>query len=783
MAAKMGSTYEGLADSDIVYINGREYWIAPKSIRFLEISGDAVQTSTELYDHVEGILAMDTYTGELVDLSSKFGIDENYPIYFGEHESERFLTQQYGYYDEDMEGAYDSDVLLGTEWSKGIENNKYVYEGDPDGTLTGIEAFWKTMDLGLYSYAFQEGKHPYLINRNVKTRVENILLPQLRIDNDPYIVFDIVNRKMYYAVSIYTRITIGSYSKSPILRFLGVCLIDVKDGVMKFYQNPTLKKKSDPTYPLWKIYLSKYSWKATPTWLRNQLRYPEELFELQLEANYIYHVQDSTTWKREDDFHERPENGDLFYIETDLGDGIEYVGIDLVEYKGQEAKTLAGMYVIRHGEHFGEAIFYHTRAASENLIGPKTARDTYESDATQEISLIADHRHGNTLLYPFGDSIYYYVPTYSTAGDLQQLKLAGFVEAFTREVGYGDDAKEAFEALGIVATDSPGSFTLSSNAETPVESNGLFNLTWTASEYADSYSIYSHDSAISEINNSLTLEAKEISALTHQISEFTNGTYYYIVEATNAYGTITSDWINVTVEFPHPGAFTLSSNAETPVESDGLFNLTWTASEYADNYSIYSYDSAISEINTSLTLEAKEISALTHQISEFTNGTYYYIVEAINAYGTITSNWINVTVGIPHTISYQFEMEETMIYPDDLARFRIEIENYNTNLTANGHVVKVNLSLYIDKALNVNFTILGPPTYSPVANSTFVYGSFAGVNFTLINDTFFSGEGQILSGFVNCTAGDINIHFKWSLIIDGEVVYVSDEKIITVLKE
>ncbi|MHA1391847.1 MAG: UPF0182 family protein, partial [Promethearchaeota archaeon] len=283
---------------------------------------------------------------------------------------------------------------------------------------------------GLFAYAFQT-EHQYLINRNVRNRVSEILLPQLRIDNDPYLVFNMAQGKMYYAVSIYTYINVGSYAKFPILRFLGISLVDVISGEMTFYQNPTLDTSNDPTYPLWKIYVDQYNWQATPTWLEDQLRYPEDLFELQLEANYIYHVQNSVSWRRADDFHERPEDGDLFYIETDLGDGIEYIGLDLVEYKGLTATLLAGMYVIRHGAHFGEAIFYYTRDSGVNLIGPKTARETYGSEATQEISLISGARNGNTLIYPIGGSIYYYIPTYSTAGSLQQLKLAGFVMEVT----------------------------------------------------------------------------------------------------------------------------------------------------------------------------------------------------------------------------------------------------------------------------------------------------------------------------------------------------------------
>ncbi|MFX0011487.1 MAG: hypothetical protein ACFE9R_14335, partial [Candidatus Hermodarchaeota archaeon] len=200
LAASIGSTFEGLADSDIIYINNKEYWVAPKTVRFSEITGDAVQTNTELYDHVEGFLAMDTFTGDLVNVTQSFNITENYPIFFGESESERYLEATLGYYEEGSLGAYDSDILLYTDWAEGIPKNQFRYEGRPDGTLYGLEGFWKTLSIGLFAYAF-ESKHQYLINRNVKSRIEDILLPQLKIDSDPYLVFNMNQGKMYYAVS------------------------------------------------------------------------------------------------------------------------------------------------------------------------------------------------------------------------------------------------------------------------------------------------------------------------------------------------------------------------------------------------------------------------------------------------------------------------------------------------------------------------------------------------------------------------------------------------------
>jgi len=591
LAASIGSTFEGLADSDIVYINNKEYWVAPKTVRFSEIAGDAVQTNTELYDHVEGFLAMDTFTGDLVNVTLTFNITENYPIFFGESESARYLEQTLGYSETGSLGAYDSDILLNTEWAEGIPNNQFTYEEEPDGTLTGLEGFWKTLNIGLFAYAF-ESEHEYLINRNVISRVHQILLPQLRIDSDPYLVFDMTKGKMYYAVSIYTHINVGSYAQFPILRFLGVSLVDAVTGEMSFYENPSLETSGDPTSPLWKIYLTKYDWQPVPDWLKAQLRYPEDLFELQLEANYKYHVKNAQTWKRGDDFHERPEDGNLFYIETDLGEGIEYIGLDLVEYQGQTATLLAGIYVVRHGDHFGEAIFYYTRDSGVNLIGPKTARETYGSEATQELTLISGARHGNTLIYPLGGSIYYYIPTYSTAGSLQQLKLAGFVEAFVRNVGYGENAQDAYNNLN-----------------------------------------------------------------------FTDGE-------------TTSDF----------------------------------------------------------------------------------------------------------TISYNFEMENSMGYPGDPANFEITLQNFDTNFSAPGLDVELNLSVYSSTSINVNYSLILPPDMYPIESATFIDGDYTGVNFTLIDTTMYFGEGIVLNGLLNTTKGNVIIYFKWTLIVDGTIFYESQENLISVIE-
>ncbi|MFX1345068.1 MAG: ABC transporter substrate-binding protein, partial [Promethearchaeota archaeon] len=95
-----------------------------------------------------------------------------------------------------------------------------------------------------------------------------------------------------------------------------------------------------------------------------------------------------------------------------------------------------------------------------------------------------------------------------------------------------------------------------------------------------------------------------------------------------------------------PGPFVLNSDAGTP-DTNGDFNLAWTLSDGAINYTVYQYDNYITAINGSLTLLANEITDLTLPLNGYSNGIYYFIVVAHNEYGDTLSNCISVVVSLP----------------------------------------------------------------------------------------------------------------------------------------
>lgn len=98
--------------------------------------------------------------------------------------------------------------------------------------------------------------------------------------------------------------------------------------------------------------------------------------------------------------------------------------------------------------------------------------------------------------------------------------------------------------------------------------------------------------------------------------------------------------------FNPPNAFVLTSDADI-LDIDGSFNLNWIASVGADDYSIYTHDSLITDINGSITLLYESLTNYSIPISGLTQGVYYYVAVAYNETGYYLSNSLKITVGLP----------------------------------------------------------------------------------------------------------------------------------------
>ena len=92
-----------------------------------------------------------------------------------------------------------------------------------------------------------------------------------------------------------------------------------------------------------------------------------------------------------------------------------------------------------------------------------------------------------------------------------------------------------------------------------------------------------------------------------------------------------------------PDDFYLTSDAESS-EFDNSFNLSWTNSYGADNYSILYYNHFIYEFNDSLSILVDQSAISPHrvQMPNMNDGTLYFVIIAYNESGYTLSNCISV---------------------------------------------------------------------------------------------------------------------------------------------
>ncbi|MBD3195607.1 MAG: hypothetical protein GF317_11155, partial [Candidatus Lokiarchaeota archaeon] len=224
----------------------------------------------------------------------------------------------------------------------------------------------------------------------------------------------------------------------------------------------------------------------------------------------------------------------------------------------------------------------------------------------------------------------------------------------------------------------PGPLSLTSNATNP-DQDGNFTLSWTESEKADNYTLYTHNNYITHINESLTTILDQTNDLELFFSINTSGSYYYIVQAFNENGNSTSNCLKVTLELP-PEAPILTSNATDP-DQDGNFTLFWSNTFRADNYTIYNYTTPITSINDSLGIVAKEISELNYTITNWIEGNHYFVVVANNSFGMTMSNCINIWVLFPPE---SFVLDTNATSPDIDGFFGL---NWSESIGANTYSV------------------------------------------------------------------------------------------------
>jgi len=432
MINRIGSNWMNLADSDIIYVNGREYWVAPTTILYPSTDWISVHL---IYTHTSRIIVIDSHSGEYVNITDVFGVSEEPPIYYGE--------------------GFGNPVYVNVRGFNEVEN--ISYPGEPDYVLSGWRRTLWFLLQGQLGFAFSppQDEIEMLYNRDVLKRVGDILIYGLKVDPDAYLVSD--GERVYYAVQVYIDYPMHSgFAASNYLRYFAVVLVDVEDGTMKGYV------VGEPDGFLVDFYTRYYSeWKPitdpSAEWLRPQLRYPEALLGKpghpgQLDVDFVFHVDEPFAWRSGSEFYERPLGTEVLYVLFVDENRTRFVGIQIVEYKMSESKNLAAVYLAYGGERLGEIVLYEAPPGAQ-LLGPTSAVESLKANQEVQVKLNLygypeTSSLGNILLYPIGGRLYYFIPLYVRGAVMATMPQIGIVDASSGSlVAMGSDAAEAYYNL------------------------------------------------------------------------------------------------------------------------------------------------------------------------------------------------------------------------------------------------------------------------------------------------------------------------------------------------
>nr|MDO8088460.1 UPF0182 family protein [Candidatus Sigynarchaeum springense] len=704
---RINTPYETKDDTDIIMLNDSEYWVAPRSFY---PDADAFGTAINLhvrYTNTQGFVAMDAHTGKYLQTSEYlpiFGVNNSYPFYFGE-------------------GSRQDLLLHIPKWTEVHGQN---YSAQPDAILGGYLGSLKVLGMSTDFIALMNQDIKFLHRTNIFDRVEGMLLPYMYMDQDPYLVFNNVDHRVYYSVPLYISIPGFTYFKTDYKRFVGWVILDVYSGEMEFYRSPTLDEQAelDSLISFARVYVDTaiYPWQnstAVPGWLRPQLRYPENFYESQLETDYTYHVTDWRIWHDKSDFFDRPADGDLYYVMMDLGEGLEFVGVELV-VPTSGTTTLAGMYVLRNKwDHFGQTIFYRT-PTGKTLIGPKTAEQTFITNPgiSSDLTLVRGMDTGNILLYEFAGSLYYVVPIYTTTGKLQDLRYVGLVNGFKEtEVVWSDTAKGAFDKIAALHEQQapPADFQINCTGPTSVKTPSLANV-------------------------SLVVQ-NTIANISIPPQTFTVSMY--------AYSTSSSLLVN-----------------NTPSTPSLLNDTAYPALGTCNNFSLGTWSLAPTEgrgITVQLNMSLGNFSARNvpyRFVATLPNGTRFS--SALNSVTFLSPSYTASNVS-GAGVTLGFTLPAAVVKPNS-ANMVLSVKNDDTNFGNPAVNVKVNLTLY-----SVNGTVT-VPGIGGITGTSFTsdpwYPGIDGKTYTVINRTLAPQETRIITIQVDLNmAGSTRVELVYRLFL------------------
>ncbi|MBE3127572.1 MAG: UPF0182 family protein [Candidatus Atribacteria bacterium] len=356
------------------------------------------------------------------------------------------------------------------DYPKGDDNVYSTYAGNGG---VAVSSLWRRI---LFSIKYSDPQillttnftreSRIMIYRNIQERV-NKVAPFLGYDQDPYMVIS-KEGKLFWIQDAYTISSNYPYSTplaTPLKGYFNYIrnsvkvIIDAYNGTMDFYI-------VDQKDPLVKVYQNIFpqlfrNFDQMPENLKEHIRYPKDLFQVQAELYSTYHMTDPDVFYNKEDYWNTPNE---IYAEDEIRMEPYYIVTKLPGHEREEfilmtpftpstkSNMIAWLAAKNDQPEYGDLVVY--KFPKEKLIfGPMQieARIDQDSEISQQLTLWGQRGstviRGNLLVIPVEKSILYVEPLYLRAetGEIPELKKV--IVSNGLDVMMGNNLEDALEKL------------------------------------------------------------------------------------------------------------------------------------------------------------------------------------------------------------------------------------------------------------------------------------------------------------------------------------------------
>ncbi len=335
------------------------------------------------------------------------------------------------------------------DYPQGSNNVENTYHGSTGIKLTGFNKLMLSLNhatMRFYLSSEITSNSKILLTRNIMDRVKK-LAPFLYYDSDPYLV--ISGGKLYWIIDAYTTSSYMPYSSPSkdsginYIRNSVKVTVDAYNGTVDFYQVDT----TDPVAQTYgKIFPSLFKpLTQMPADLRVHLRYPEDLFNIQVNELKNFHMTNPTVFYNKEDawdvaseLHNSKDAQPMqaYYTVMRLPGESKAEYVLMIPFTPASSETnkrnnmVAWLAARMDGSHYGHLLLYELPKNIE-INGPLQIESQIDQDPniSKQLSLWDQKGssviRGNLLAIPIGGNFLYVEPIYlqsDKGGSIPEMK-------------------------------------------------------------------------------------------------------------------------------------------------------------------------------------------------------------------------------------------------------------------------------------------------------------------------------------------------------------------------